>query len=72
MEDRGMSEISILDNGFNCWIVYLMPFDDKSNDKQIEECQQACIENNIFGMGWTLENDIFLAQNLTKLLEKIT
>ncbi len=36
----------------NCWIVYLMPFGDKSNINEITEFQESCILQNVFGMGW--------------------
>lgn len=38
----------------NCWIVYLMPFDsdERSDYDKIHAFQKACIDNNIFGMGW--------------------
>ena len=40
----------------NCWIVYLMPFDSSERDDydKVNEFQQACIDNNIFGMGWDI------------------
>ena len=38
----------------NCWIVYLMPFIQKERDEDfVEEYQLYCIENRIFGMGWS-------------------
>ena len=62
-----MQNIKILDNSFNCWIVYLMPFDDKDDDKKIQICQQESIANGIFGMGWHVENAI---DNGTEFTEK--
>lgn len=43
----------------NCWIVYLMPFDsdERSDYDKIHAFQQACIDNNIFGMGWDLTKE---------------
>lgn len=43
----------------NCWIVYLMPFDsgERDNYDKVSAFQQACIANNIFGMGWKLASE---------------
>lgn len=43
----------------NCWIVYLMPFDsdERSDYDKIHAFQKACIDNNIFGMGWDLTKE---------------
>lgn len=36
----------------NCWIVYQMPFGDKSNYNKIKNHQDFCIKNKFFAMGW--------------------
>ena len=44
------------EDSINCWIVYLLPFNKQTHidDDTIYALQQACIDNNIFGMGWNL------------------
>lgn len=50
-----MNKIELLDlSSFNCWIVYLRPNGDYEEDYSL---QQACVEENIFGMGWPLKTD---------------
>ena len=50
-----MNKIELLDlSSYNCWIVYLRPNGDYEEDYSL---QQACIEANIFGMGWPLKTD---------------
>lgn len=41
----------------NCWMVYLMPFNsgDRTNYELIDEFQQNCIKEKVFGMGWDAE-----------------
>ena len=38
----------------DCWIIYLMPFiaDERTDYESVNQLQQACIKNRIFGMGW--------------------
>ena len=38
----------------NCWISYLLPF-EKKDDPAIEEFQDLCIKEGIFGIGWPID-----------------
>lgn len=50
----------------NCWIVYLMPVEkeNRNNYDMINDLQQLCIDNNIFGMGWAIDDDNSLSFGL--------
>ena len=41
----------------DCWIIYLMPFiaDERTDYESVNQLQQACIKNRIFGMGWEVD-----------------
>ena len=41
----------------SCWIVYLMPYKpkDRINYELVDKFQRSCIEQKIFGMGWSEE-----------------
>jgi hypothetical protein len=46
--------INIADN--DVWIVYLMPFtsEEKTDYNRVNELQQRCIKDKMFGMGWDI------------------
>ena len=52
-----MKNIPFIDiSNVNCWMIYLMPFDksERTDYDRVNDLQQACIENKIFGMGWDI------------------
>jgi hypothetical protein len=38
----------------NVWMIYLMPFtsEERTDYKRVNELQQQCIRDKVFGMGW--------------------
>lgn len=43
----------------NCWIVQMLPFsyEDKNNNKLVNEYQEFCFKNKFFGIGWSNDDD---------------
>ena len=43
-------------SGVDCWIAYLMPFlKENRTPETVENFQNECIKNNVFGMGWNFK-----------------
>ncbi len=52
-----MKNIGYIDiSGVQCWMIYLMPFDksERTDYDLVNDLQQKCVKNKIFGMGWDL------------------
>ena len=43
----------------NCWLVQMLPFtlNDKKDNNLVNEYQDFCVGNKIFGIGWSDDYD---------------
>lgn len=54
----------------NCWIVYLNP--GNRDDNELQELQEICRDNNIFGMGWWINlKSIYEINHYIEAIEKV-
>ena len=55
----------------NCWLVQMLPFtfEDKNDKNLVNDYQNFCFKNKIFGIGWS--NDYDEKKNKMKRLEDI-
>lgn len=64
-----MSKIPFINTAdVNCWMVYIMPFDDKekSDWELVNRVQRRCIQDIFFGMGWDLEGAFSFGEILSE------